>query len=370
MRKVIIFCSEYITCLGAIRCLGEAGIRPECYCYSKYEDYILTSKYISKGKKFDSPEDVIDFLLNDYPLYEEKPVLFTIPDPPAYYVDMNFDKLKDKFILMNAGVQGGIAYWMDKKNIANLAEKCGLKTPWMLELSKEDIIPGNLDYPVFTKSLKTVDGGKCDEGICWSEKELKQKKTSFAASRFLIMKYVEKVKEINYFGIVKNKHVYIDFCDERTRLPKDGYGHYSVFRLCNHDEIYEKITRMVLETGYEGLFDVEFLEDSQSELYFMEINFRVDGAVYKLCPGVNLMLEWCKLVELEPENLPEKIIVKKTNFTGMTEFSDFKVGVLGRLVNPFVWFIQFLKAEKKMWINLQDPKPTLVRIINEIKKHL
>ena len=41
------------------------------------------------GKKFSSINDALTYLLDDYPIYPEKPILLTIPDPPAYYVDLH-----------------------------------------------------------------------------------------------------------------------------------------------------------------------------------------------------------------------------------------------------------------------------------------
>ena len=132
--------------LGLIRSLGEAGIRPECYCYGEHGDFLLASKYVRKGRLFKTADDVLSFLMNDYSCpNDEKPVLFTIPDVPAYLVDMHLDKLKDKFILMNAGRQGAIASWMDKRKMAIMARKHGLVVPWTIELSKDEAIPDSIN---------------------------------------------------------------------------------------------------------------------------------------------------------------------------------------------------------------------------------
>lgn len=162
-QKTILFCSEVYTSLGVLRCLGEAGFRPECYCYGPGCNYLLSCKYISRGKAFTTKEDVLKFLIKDYPEYKEKPVLLTIPDYPACLVDLHKDELEKKFILMSAGEAGAIVHWMDKKNISLLAKKHGLIIPWAIELAKNAPVPNNLEYPVFTKSIKTADGGKGED---------------------------------------------------------------------------------------------------------------------------------------------------------------------------------------------------------------
>lgn len=369
-KRVVVFCGNGYYSLGLIRSLGEGGYRPECYCYGHKCDIFLSSKYISKGRIFKTADDVLDYLLNDYPCYDDKPILFTIPDIPAYLVDQHLDQLKDKFILMNAGGQGRIGYWMDKRNVSRLAEKHGLLLPWTIELSKGDAIPEDIRYPVFTKSLRTVDGGKCDEGICWNKEELENRRKVVASDSFLVMEYIQKKQEIDYFGISLKGKVYIDYNDEISRFTDSAFGYYGVIKKCEHNDTWEKCVAMMKEIGYDGLFDVEFLQDKDGKLYFMEVNFRVDGAIYKVTPGVNLPAEWCRLVELPQEELPDALVTKKKRFTGMSEVQDFKASVAHGSMNPFKWFWQFCLTDKYMLISLKDLKPVWVWLFTSSRRDL
>ena len=361
-KKVVVFCSHGYGSLGLIRALGEAGFRPECYCYGDTGDLLMASKYVSKGKIFESKEEAFHYLLNDYPCHQEKPFLFTIPDPPAFLVDKHLDQMKEKFVLMSAGEQGRIGYWMDKRNQADLARKYGLTTPWTITMSKQDEIPGNIEYPVFTKSVKSADGGKGDEHICWSRDELEEKKALMVSDTFLVMKYIKKKQEICYFGLSVKDKVYIDYNDELTRFREGGYGYYNTFRKCKDDDIYRKCISMMQETGYEGLFDIEFLLGDDHVLYFMEINFRVDGAIYKVAEGVNLPEAWCLLADVDKKDLPDHLSTKKESFTGITEIHDFKTSVLTGQVNPLKWFWQLCTADRRMTLNFHDPKPLFLRM--------
>lgn len=369
-KKVVVFCNDRYPSIGLIRCLGEAGYRPECYCYGEDGNHLLSSRYVKKGKRFATVNDALHFLLYDYPKCEDKPILFTIPDPPAYYVDLHLDVLKEKFILMSAGAQGKIGYWMNKKNISDLAKKHGFVIPWMLELSKCDEIPDTLEYPVFTKSIRTVNGGKCDESVCWNKKELETRVSTIASERFLLMQYVRKKQEINYFGMSIKGKVYIDFHDERNRFSDSGLGHYCIFRKCIRDDIYNKCVAMITETGYEGLFDIEFLLGVDDVLYFMEVNFRVDGEIYKLRKGVDLPAEWCRLVCRNRDELPDNLPIKKDYFTGMTEMNDFRQSVLTGKMNPIKWFWEFCNTDSHMLINLKDPAPALVKLWLVIRRNI
>lgn len=368
VRKVVVFCGSGYHSLGLIRSLGEGGYRPECYCFGHKCDLVLSSRYISKGRKFESAEAILDFLLNDYPCEDNKPILLTIPDVPAFLVDQHLDELNKKFTLMNAGEQGKIGYWMDKRVQAQMARKHGLLIPWTIELSKEEAIPETIPYPVFTKSVRTVDGGKCDEGICQNKEELEMKQKNMASDRILVTEYIQKKYEIDYFGMALKGKVYIDYNDIISRFPDGAFGYYGDIVKCAHDDIWEKCVAMMKETGYEGLFDIEFLEDVNGKLYFMEVNFRVDGALYKVTPGVNLPAEWCRLIDAAQEDLPEALVTKRKRFTGMTEVQDFKTSVAHGSMNPLKWFWQFCTTDKYMLLNLKDPMPVLVWLFTSSRR--
>jgi hypothetical protein len=143
---------------------------------------------------------------------------------------MHLDKLKNKFILMNAGQQGDIGYWMDKRKMAKMAKKHGLVVPWTIELSKDETIPDFINYPVFTKSVSTIEGGKNDEGIYWNKKELGEKMATVVSDRFLVMTYIRKKQEIDFFGMSLKGKVYIDYHDEISRFPDGAYGYYGIFK--------------------------------------------------------------------------------------------------------------------------------------------
>ena len=128
MNRCVVFCSDAYTALGLIRSLGESKHIVDVISYGNC-DYLLSSKYVNYGKKFKSREDALFYLIKDYPLYKEKSILFTIPDPPAYDVDCHLDEMKKKFIVMNAGKVGGVTQLMRKDYINSIAKHCGLNIP-------------------------------------------------------------------------------------------------------------------------------------------------------------------------------------------------------------------------------------------------
>ena len=374
MRRIVLFCSDVYTSLGVIRSVGEEGSKVEVFCYGEDCEYLLASKYVSYGKSFKNQEQVVNYLITEYPNYQEKPVLLTIPDPPAYLVDKHKDMLEKKFVLMSAGKSGNVIHWMSKINIGELAIKHGLTIPWTIIQDKNEAIPDDISYPVFTKSIKTIDGGKGDESICWSKSELEERAKTIIGDKFLVMKYVEKVKEINYFGLALDGHIYIDYHDERSRFNAGSYGHYNKFFQNGegNNALLNMITSMMKETHYNGLFDVEFIQGRDGINYFLEVNFRVDGAIYKLTPGVNLPMEWIRLIGLKEAglSLPQTLNMRKKYFTGMSECHDFRENVMTGKINFIVWLYQFLKTDKHMLLNLKDPFPLFVKCYYRLKQKI
>lgn len=369
MINVVVFCSDSHFALGCVRCFGEAGFRPDVICYGDESEFILSSKYVRTGYHM-SKEEGINFLLHDYPFNGEKSILCTIPDPPAVLVDTYLDELKEKFYVSSAGDPGRVAYWMNKKNIGELAKKHGLTVPEIVEVQKGTPVPIDLQYPVFTKSSSSAQGGKGDEGICYSREELSDKLAKSRDSRLLVMPYIQKKREINYFGISVGSHIYMDYIDINEHCPKDGLGHYNKFQLCVHDRMYDNIISMLKETNYEGPFEVEFLEDQYGTQHFMEINFRMDGELYKLCEGVNLPAELCRLFPMKDEERPVCLDLKKEKFCGMSEFNYFTTCVLNGSTNFFVWLWQMLTADRLVYLNFKDLKPLFVFIKIRLKTKL
>lgn len=358
-KRAVVFCNDIEYAVGLVRCLGEAGYYVECFYYTNsFESkYILASRYVKNGRMFSSKEECLKYLLEDYPVYNPKPVLFTMPDPPAFLVDTHKADFEKKFILMSAGKDGDIAKWMDKGRQSALAEKVGLIAPWMIKLHKTEEIPHDLKYPVFTKSTASMNGGKCDEGICHNREELVVKQKEMKSEYFLVMKYIQKKAEVNYFGLSIGDHVYVDYKDNVTSFTPKAYGNYINFFPCSYDTIHNSIVEFIKATKYQGLFDVEFLLGEDNVLYFVEVNFRCDGELYLLTPALNLPAEWCRLVSLPAEQLPLKLNPKQMNFWGMAETFDFRDRVRTGQVNFFKWFWQFVTADSRMLFNAKDPIP-------------
>ena len=366
-QRVVVFGAGTCSSLGLVRSLGRASYRPECYAYGHNADAVVKSRYVSKSKVFDTAEDVVEYLLQSYPIYEDKPVLITTGDPSQYLVDMNLEAFEKKFVVFNAGAPGRVAFWMDKQNIGELAKKHGLTVPWMLRLRRGEAIPSDIDFPVFTKSSKSADGGKQDELVCRNMDELSATTEKMIADEYLVMPFIDKIREVDYFGVAAKGKVYIDYVGVDIRPPEGSYGYYSHFSPCPKNQLHSKLVSLIEDTGYEGLFEIEFLEGKDGKLYFSEVNFRADGDIYQLSYGINLPAIWCQISKMPVGELPEHLEMSGKSYYGMTEHKDFQKSVLTGRVNVFLWLWQLLRAKRHTFFYWKDLKPTISLALNFLK---
>ena len=124
-------------------------------------------------------------------------------------------------------------------------------------------------------------------------------------------------------------------------------------------ELQTKLTDLFADIGFEGIFSVEFLIDSDDELYFSEINFRNSTWSYASTrAGMNLILLWA---EAMITNKTGADIIKpiREPYYAMDEYDDFKACVLGRKMSLSAWLKQYKDCDCLYCYNKQDPKPFL-----------
>lgn len=365
-NKVIILGINHESTLGFVRCFGEAGIMPICVIYGSNKGYVFSSKYPSIKHFENTAEECLDFIIKQFSDITPKPFLFGSNDTSASVINNNFNRLKDHFLIESAkDKEGEIVRLMNKWELYRIAEKNGLLVASTVLLNKGEKIPGDIIYPVFTKSIRSIDGGKSDEKICNNALELSDFLRDCHAKVIMVQRFIEKKEEFNYFGFSCNGQVYIPYENHRTRFSDGALSGYHIFLPTVHNELYEKVVSMIKSTDYNGLFSVEFLVDHAGNYYFMEVNFRHDGATYLVKSGVNIPLEYCKRV-LNQEL--SEIQLKMQKIIGMRESADFKQQVKSGKMSKIRWFIEFMKVDSHMLWNVRDIKPFFY-FVKQLLKH-
>lgn len=133
------------------------------------------------------------------------------------------------------------------------------------------------------------------------------------------------------------------------------------------ERLREKLYDLIKRTKFEGIFDVEFMEGKDGELYFLEVNFRSTTWSYALtCGNVNEPYLWAKAT-LEGRIDYDSIHPEEKVFTAMVEPSDFKENVLTRKVGLFKWVKQMRACKCKFYYTKDDPKPFWSYIFKSFK---
>jgi D-aspartate ligase len=370
-NKVIVFGASHLNMLGLVRSLGEAGIRPICILLNSKKGLVWESKYPQEKIYQESVESGFEYIISNYSNEKEKPFILSTDDRTASIIDKNYSKLKEHFIVPNAGEDGRITMLMEKSEIAKLAQKVGFTTPYTNIIVKGEILPQDIPYPCFVKPVISLEGSKKEPAICNNEVELNDSLSRFRSDRILVQEYVKKKDELCLQGfsirIGKEIRAYLPFKEKFNRFTETSFGGYvHLEKFTNDDEFKQKVVDLLNKTQYEGLFSVEFLEGVNGKLYFTEINFRHDGFSYfTTTGGANLPAGWV-MSKLKNEIVEGKL---KDQVIGINELTDYTQFVKTKKISIFRWLWDCFKADSHLLYNKKDNKPLKYFIKSWLKRH-
>lgn len=366
----IVFAIEHYNPLGQIRSLGEAGVHPIYIAIKGKIKIASSSKYISECHYAESINEGYDILINKYGSIAKttgiKPYVFCSDDKTIGYLDLHYNDLKDKFIFFNAGKQGRVNYFMDKKNILNLAKKHGLKV-LDAQVCQKGKIPKDIIYPIITKSISpNVGGWKSDVFICHNEYELKLAYEKIESETILIQKYIDKKNEycIEGFSANNGNNVFIAIASTYNYLLPDYYSPFMTVQNMENNYIESKLISMFREIGFEGIFEVEFLIDQDETYYFSEINFRNSTWSYAATKaGMPLPILWA---ETQENGYIKKDAYQKIEglFTAMVEPIDYAKRVKTGTIDLAQWYIDFKEAKCGYYYSIDDIEPWRICVNN------
>ena len=357
-NKIIIFGSDHHNTLGIIRSLGEKGIKPYAIIFSNSNNsFVLKSKYIKRGWLRKSPIECLDcftFFKGD----KSKAIIICSCDSAVAILDKYYYNFKDNFYLPLCKEHGRVVELMNKDKITELAVQYNISVPksWKIINKK---IQQDIDFPCITKSLTSLHGDKSDIVICNSRKELENVIISEKHCKdFLVQQYIKKDKEISILGAVLFDRKTVVFSGCIDKLREGGIGSSSFAVMIDNGfigEEKEKLERLLLFTGYTGLFSAEYLY-KEGKFYFLEVNFRNDGNGYvPTCAGLNLPYIWCEsCVNGKFLNIKEDILKYPCYF--MVEISDFINAINGKITLKR-WWIDRCKTDCFLLYNKEDKSP-------------
>ena len=366
----IVFSEEHYNPLGVVRSLGEQGINPIAIIVKGSPKLTSKSKYLSKIHYVSNREEGYSILLKEYTDMNNPAFIYTCDDTTECFLDEHFEELKDKFYFFNAGKVGQVTKYLNKNTIGQLAIKHGLN---FLESIVVDngTLPKDIEYPVITKAIdSTVGGWKSDMFICYNQEELQNAYKKIASPVVMIQKYITKENEYCLEGFSTNHGNEVFISIESTynyKLPMSYSPYMTVKNFSNKKNVLPKLLDMFREIGYEGIFEIEFLESKTGDLYFGEINFRNSTWSYaSTCAGMNLPVLWAQSMLLGHQVDGCYHEIEKSAFTAMVELTDFKERVIKRRYSITKWLRDLKNAKCKYYVGHHDLRPVIMMFISRL----
>lgn len=309
--SVIVTGRNYCNILTMVRSLGEAGYDVDILRVLRKKrtpKNILTtmnpeaySRYKRKYVECIATDDrnVVDHMLKMAEA-DEKKLLIPVDDYAASVVDQNYDELKEHFVIPNiGGKQGEICRLMDKNEQKLLAKDFGL--PMLASVLVKSLdgkyeLPENIIYPCFIKPNVSMKSTKATMKRCENEQELKETLDKYAQKgdfEMLVEEFVNIKHEYSILGFSSGTKV----CAPGIFKVTEG-GHrerkgVSITGETVDDTAFRSLidqcSEFVKSLDYMGLFDVDLIETTNGDVYFIELNLRGGASIHLFTKaGANL----------------------------------------------------------------------------------
>lgn len=376
-NKVIIICDNHHNGLNIARSFGSQNIFPYgiIICKDIEECYINKSKYWKKTLIIDSYNQLIGTLVDNFADSELKPVVITCSDTAGEIIDLNYDKLKDFFILPSiGGKQGEIFRLMDKEYQVEFAQKYNIPTAktWVLKPATYQNTVKNIIFPCIVKPVSSYEGIKADIKKCNNKDELNQYlKVIFNEknyTRILVQEFLEFDYEIEFVGSYSARTNSYLISKTHRGWPIVG-GTNSFFSIVDDKNInlmVERILAVFKEIKFNGLFDIEMF-NINGDIYLNEINWRNTGnSFFSLGTDVHYAVVWYYAM-IHKENTSLKRYCIDVNQFAMNEATDLRHCVFGKY-SFLKWNADRAKTNSfALWYS-KDLKPTFIRYVQLLKK--
>lgn len=367
----IVFCEDHYTPLGAVRSLGEYGIKPVVILATKGKRPVLVnnSKYVKVCHLVDTIKDGLRLMVEKYGNEKEKPFVISSDDKSESYLDLHHDELIDRFIFFHSSEQGMVTRIMQKENMLKVAEECGIRIPQSAIVSVGEMNHG-IPYPVMTKAMNGLGKEWKDiVFICRGEDELQEAYKKIKSEKIILQQYIQKKNELCLDGFVacEGKVVYFPLRCEYLRMTDTSYGTYMRFWEFNDQKILDQLKLFFNKVPFTGIVSVEFLIDQNDELYFLEVNFRNSTWNYAYTvAGINLPVIWAES-ELAGHLVLDEKKQRELPITAMVESADLLEHVVHGKTSLWRWLQDVKNCDCFYFYNKLDKKPFFRRVLAYIK---
>lgn len=375
--NTIVIGTNHNNTLGLIWSLGEAGHKVFLLLYKGENNYVATSKYITKTYFITHDDNIIEIIKSISASLDSKPMVFVSNDHDAAMINDYYSDLAPYAFFESAKNGGSVNKYRDKDIGNQLAEQCGFTLPKNHVIKTiEQFTEVDFSYPIVIKANNSIHGGKVAMKKCETEQDASDFLKAMPHDYFplQVQEFIEKEYEIMLLGcsLEGGNNLICPVANRKIRqYPRPmGLGSYSESLAVRHQEalsgLKSKIAKYMQCIEYTGLFSAEFLY-SKGEYYFLEINLRNDGTSWlSTCSGYNLPDMVCRSF------MGEKVVEVEGTFKPMhymNIMADIHY-VRWKEIGFFKWIKQFNKNTCYSHYNKKDRRPFLNYLTDILKGHV
>lgn len=301
--RAIVAGRNYLSNLCMAKSLGEGGYdvevvkifqkRPKLRNIKRYIKPDKYSKYVKAYYTFVSdriPENIRDFFVKISDP-NRKMLLVPCDDLIASVVDEFYNDLKEYYILPNVNdTEGQVNYLMEKDVQKRLAKEAGLPVIGSTVIKSEGgefEIPDTVNYPCFIKPNVSKNSAKAKMKKCDNRKVLRNTLESYARRKdfeMIVEDFVDIKREFSILGV-------------STKDGANGPGYFGavaggqiehrgvavtgeIIPVSAEQELIDKCVAFVGSLGFDGLYDIDLIQDVNGKMYFVEVNMRFGASGY------------------------------------------------------------------------------------------
>lgn len=297
-NKVLVIGGDHQNTLGVIEALGQKDVCSYVIILGHVQSsFVLRSKYVVEGWICQDERDVMSCIQSHFKEDGKKAVTIACCDDAANILDANYEQIKHLLVIPTVKEAGTLILWTNKEKMTEAAKSHGITIPasWLIS---DTTIPEDITYPCVIKPITSVKHGKAGFAKCANKDELQAclyaKKVGEPVQ---VQQFIEKDFEFQFIGCSLNSGEEV-IIPGRTHIETTtGFNNLVFLRYDKYDTSFEKTVddskRFVKETGYSGLFSIEFMRGKDGKDYFLEMNFRNDGnGISVTSSGTNLPYIW------------------------------------------------------------------------------
>lgn len=310
--RVVVAGRNYCSNLCMARSVGKAGydvevlrifqVRPKWYNLLSYLRPDAYSQYIKAYHVCISrrkAKAIVKKLIQIADPYR-KMLLIPADDLVANVADEFMTKLSKYYVLPNVNnTPGEISRLMEKDVQKKLAAEFGLpviNSCAITAFKGKFEIPETVTYPCFIKPNVSKNSSKSRMRRIDSEAELRATLTEYSQTKaveMLVEDFIDIGREYSILGLSTRDGV---VSPGFFGVLEGGHGPHrgvamtgELIPTARQQELIDQITAFIGTLGFNGLFDVDLIEDKNGKMYFVELNMRYGASGYAVTEcGANL----------------------------------------------------------------------------------